>query len=84
MGVPVQPLSVGVTVIVLIILAPVLFRGAFHDAILPVPLATSPMAVLELVHAKVAPDGTLTKLPMLMVEPGQTAILDIWVTVGEG
>ena len=76
-GVPAQPLIEGVTVIVLIILTPVLLAGAVQEAILPVPLATSPIAVFELVHPKVAPDGTLTKLPMLMVDPGQTAILVI-------
>ena len=48
------------------------------------PLATRPMAVLELVHANVAPVGLLTKLPILIVELGQTAILVIGVTVGVG
>ena len=84
MGVPAHPLRVGVTVIIPTIFAPVLLVGAFHDVILPVPLATRPIAVFEFVHAKVAPVGLLTKLPILMVEPGQTAISVIVLTAGVG
>ena len=83
-GVPVQPLSVGVTFIVPIIFDPVPLAGAFHVGILPEPLAAIPIAVLELVHEKVAPVGLLIKLPMLIGTPGQTAILLICSTVGVG
>ena len=48
-GVPVQPLAAGVTVIVAITgTVPVLV--AVKEAILPVPLAASPMEVVLLVH----------------------------------
>ena len=76
-GVPGQPLSEGVTVIVPTMFTPVLFAGADHDEILPVPLATSPMLILEFVQAKVAPVGLLIKLPILIGVPGQTALLAI-------
>ena len=48
------------------------------------PFAPSPMAALELVHAKEAPAGLLTKLLTLIVVPGQTAIFVIGFTVGFG
>ena len=76
-GVPEHPLRVGVTVIVPTIFAPVLFAGALHEVILPKPLADIPIAVFELLHAKVAPEGVLTKLPIFIVEPGQTVIFEI-------
>lgn len=41
------------------------------------PVAANPMFVFVLTHEKVAPVGTLTKLPILIGEPGQTAILVI-------
>ena len=83
-GVPVQPLRVGVTVIVPTIFTPEAFAGAVHEEIFPLPLATSPIAVLEFIHAKVEPIGLLAKLPILIVEPGQTVILLIVFTVGVG
>jgi len=63
---------------------PVPFAGAIHEEIFPVPLAVSPILILEFVHAKVAPEGVLTKLPTFIVAPGQTAILDIEETEGLG
>ena len=42
------------------------------------------MAVLEFIHAKVEPIGLLTKLPIVIVDPGQTAIFVICTTVGVG
>jgi hypothetical protein len=60
-GVPTQPFNVGVTVIVEVIgLVPVLV--AVNPETFPVPLAGKPIAVLELVHAIVAPAGVLVKL----------------------
>ena len=48
-GVPEQPLAVGVTMIVPVIVAvPVLVIG--NEAIVPVPLAGNPIAVLEFVQ----------------------------------
>ena len=54
LGVPTQPLAVGVTVIVAITVA-VLALVAVKDGILPVPLAASPMEGVLLTHAKVVP-----------------------------
>lgn len=62
LAIPRQPFKVGVTVIVPDILdVPVLV--AVKEGTLPVPLAASPIAVLLFVHAKVAPEGVLLKLP---------------------
>ena len=83
-GVPEQPFRVGVTEIIPTILAPVPLAGAVQEEILPVPLAESPIAVFEFVHAKVAPVGVLVKLLILMVVPEQTAIFVIGVTTGIG
>ena len=83
-GVPGQPLRVGVTVIVPVMLAPVLFAGAVHDVIFPLPLAPSPIAVFVLTQANVAPDGILAKFPMLIAAPGHTAIFGFCVTTGVG
>ena len=55
----------------------VLFRGAVHEGILPLPAAANPMSVFEFIHVNVEPAGVLTKLPILIDEPGQTAILVI-------
>ena len=82
--VPGHPFNVGVTIMFPVTLEPVLFDGAVHDAILPVPLTDSPMLAFELVHVKVAPVGLLTKLPILIAVPGHTAILLIWDIVGVG
>ena len=81
---PGHPLEDGVTVIVPVIFDPVLFVGAFQLGILPLPVAAKPIAILEFVHENVAPDGILTKLPILIDAPGQTAMLFICVTVGAG
>ena len=83
-GVPVQPLRVGVTVIDPTIFTPVVFAGAVHEEIFPLPLVKSPIAAFELAHANVEPAGLLAKLPIVIVEPGQTIILLIEVTVGVG
>ena len=42
------------------------------------------MAIFEFVHANEEPAGLLEKLPILMGEPGQTAILEIGLTIGVG
>ena len=81
---PAQLFNVGITHIVPVILAPVLLAGAVHVAIFPALLATRPMAVFELAHVKVAPEGTLTKAGIEIDEPGHTAILEIAFTVGVG
>jgi len=67
-----------------VIFVPVLLAGAVHVLILPEPLAASPILVFELANEKVAPDGTLTKLPILMGVPGQTAIFVLGLTTGVG
>ena len=67
-------MRVGVTVMLAVIgVAEVLI--AVNEGTLPVPLAWSPMAVLELVHAKVAPAGMLLKLLGGIVAPAQVEIL---------
>jgi len=81
MGMPGQPLSEGVTVIVPVIFAPVLLAGAFQLGIFPLPVAVKPIAVLEFVHENVAPDGVLAKLPIFIDAPGHTAIPVICVTI---
>ena len=58
---PGHPLAVGVTVIVAVIGDDVVFV-AVNEAISPVPLAASPIAVLLFVHANVAPAVALVKL----------------------
>ena len=56
---PVHPPGmVGDTVIVLVMAVVPAFVAA-NDGVLPDPLAARPIAVLELVQAKVAPDGVL-------------------------
>ena len=72
-GLPEQPLIVGVTVMVAVMGSVVLLAeeklGTF-----PVPLAGSPIVVLELVHEKVAPVGMLLKLAEDIVAPAQLVI----------
>ena len=69
-GVPAQPLAVGVTVIVATTgVVPVLV--AVKDAILPVPLAPSPIVGSLLVHAKVVPASGLVKVMADVVAPLQ-------------
>lgn len=83
LGVPVQPLAVGVTVMVEVTAAePVLV--AVNAGVLPVPLAASPIDVLELVHAKVAPATGLVKLLAATAVPLQTVLVVGTVTVGVG
>lgn len=83
-GLPVHPFNVGVTVILPVIFEPVPLGGAFHCGIFPVPLAEMPIAVFEFTHEKELPVGLLVKAPGLIVEPGQTEILDTAFVVGVG
>lgn len=57
-AVPKHPLYVGVTVTVEVKLARVLFAGAFHGVILPLPDPGIPTCWFELIQAKVAGAGT--------------------------
>ena len=66
MGVPEQLLREGITEIVPVISDPVLLAGAVHEEIFPLPLATSPMFMLELVQANVAPVGALIKFGIVI------------------
>ena len=52
--------------------------------ILPAPLAARPMAVLELVHANVAPAGLLVNVTAGTATPGHIVSLAGNVTVGKG
>ena len=83
-GVPSQPLILGVTVIVPVIVAvPVLV--AENEVILPVPPAANPIAVLEFVQSYVTP---LPILPVKSIAPVDTPLhlvrLESGSTVGVG
>jgi hypothetical protein len=69
-GVPVQPLNVGVTEIVLVMAEAVAFV-AVNNGRFPIPDAPSPIAVFELVQVKVAPAGKLEKVVRGTVAPAQ-------------
>ena len=68
----------------LTIFAKVPFAAAAQEAIFPEPLKASPIAVFELAQINEPPAGLLPKFPILIVEPGQTAIFDIGLTTGVG
>src|ERR1041385_5266833 len=78
----VQVLAVADTVIVPMMSAPVLFAGAVN-AMLPVPLATRPIAVLSLVQFIVALP-TLLANGILITSAGQNSLLVTAVTIGSG
>jgi hypothetical protein len=80
---PVQPFAVGLTVIVAVIVAAVLFV-AVNEAILPVPVPGSPIDVAVLLHAKVVPVVVLLKLNALWVAPLQSAWFPGTITFGVG
>jgi hypothetical protein len=82
-GLPRHVPKVGVTVIVLVIGAVVVFV-AVKIGKLVMPLAANPIAALEFVHVKVAPSGVLAKVFAAILAPAQTAILDSAVTTGTG
>ena len=67
-GVPVQPLAVGVTVMVALMGALVVLV-AVKAAIFPDPLAASPMAVLSLVQLKVVPATSPVKAMAVVGAP---------------
>ena len=66
---PTQPFKVGVTVIIEICC--VVTVAAVNEAILPVPLAAKPVAVLLFVQLNVAPEGKLLKFIAETVAPEQ-------------
>ena len=80
---PGQPLAVGVTVTVAVTGLAVLFVPV-NDGVLPVPLAASPIEVLEFVHANVVPGVVLVKTPAATVDPLQTATFAGTTTTGVG
>lgn len=82
-GVPVQPATVGVTVMVpLMDELPGLV--AVNGGTLPDPLAPKPMAVLELVQVNEPPAGVLVKALPATGVPVHTPKLEGTVTVGVG
>jgi hypothetical protein len=82
-AVPLHPDKVGVIVIVAVAgLVPGF--AAVKEGTLPVPLAASPIAVLELVHAKLAPAGELVKAFEAIASPSQTVLFVSAVTTGLG
>ena len=80
---PVQPFKVGVTVMVAVI-GDVVLLLAVMPGTFPLPLAESPIAVLELVQVYNAPDGVLLKLEGGMVAPEHTLKLAGTFTTGNG
>ncbi len=82
-GVPVQPLTVGVTDIVAVIGSVPVFV-AVNDAMFPVPLEAKPIAVFEFDHVYDPPVGTLVKVVAGMEFPLQTVIFAGTETVGVG
>jgi hypothetical protein len=82
-GVPGQPATVGVTVIVVVIAAAVALV-AVKEGVFPVPEAAKPMAAFELVQANVPPAGVLTKADAGTLLPLQTVMFAGTVTVGVG
>ena len=81
---PGQPFKVGKTEIFPVIFTFVVLFGAVHGGICPFPLASIPIFVLVLVQLKPAPEGTLTKLGIVMVVPGQACTDETAFTVGVG
>ena len=84
MGVPAQPSSDGITVIMPVISALVALAGAVHDGIFPEPEVPSPMAVLLLVHVYVVPGILAVNAGMLIRSPGQTATDAMGFATGVG
>ena len=83
-GVPEQPFTDGMTVMVDVMGDDVAFT-AVKLCTLPVPLASErPVEVLEFVQEYVAPEGELEKLEDDTTSPEQTVMLAGTVTVGRG
>jgi len=82
-GVPVHPLTVGVTVIVLLMADDPVFE-AVNDGTLPVPLETSPILVFEFVHENDPPVGVLVKFVAVTDALLHTVIFEGTETVGVG
>lgn len=83
-GVPAQPFTLGVTVIVDVTGDDVAL-AAVKLCTFPVPLASErPIVVLELVQLKVAPEGALVKLDDGTVSPEHMVIFAGTVTVASG
>lgn len=80
-GVPGHPPTVGVTVMV-DVMAAVVALVAVKLEIFPVPFAAIPMAVFELVQAKVPPAGVLVNAVAATVPLAQTTTFAGTVTVG--
>ena len=55
-----------------------------NDGVLPVPLAASPIEVMEFVHANVVPGVVLVKTPAAIFAPLQTVMFAGTTTTGVG
>jgi hypothetical protein len=82
--VPEQPFSVGVTVTVPTIFAPVLFGAAVKFVICVLPVAPKPVAIFVFVQAKVAPVGVEIQSSGLTKSPEQTVMFAGVETLGFG
>jgi hypothetical protein len=81
--IPIHPFAVGLTVIVAVIGAAVLFV-AVKAAILPAPVPASPIDIVLLLHAKVVPVVVLLNVNALWVAPLQSVWLPGTITLGVG
>ena len=82
-GVPRQPATVGVTVMVAVMAAPPKFVPV-NAGVFPTPDAANPIAVFEFVQVNVPPAGVLVKVAAPILAPLQTVMLAGTVTVGGG
>jgi hypothetical protein len=69
---------------VLVVVVPVPFAGAFHDGIFPLPLVRMPMAAFVFVHSYVAFGGLLWNALGASCPPGHEVKLDNPVTTATG
>jgi hypothetical protein len=82
-GVPGQPATVGVTVMVLVTADAPAFVPV-NEGTFPVPFAARPIEGSEFVQLKVPPTGLLVNAEAEIVAPLQTVMFDGTVTVGIG
>ena len=83
-GVPIQPFTVGVTVMSATWFVVPLFV-AINPAMLPEPLPARPIVVLSFVHAKLlVPLSGLVNVSVVVVEPLHTDWFTVPDTVGVG
>ena len=83
MTAPIQPLAVGVTVIVAVVEVVPAFV-ALNDGIFPFPLAPNPIEVVLFDQSKVVAAVVLVKLTAVVGEPLHNVSFGIGSAIGEG